>query len=344
MVVSKREVLAALPGPFVGQRAARRWIVRGAVLAALAKIDDGRLATWRVHAHLDGGSDTVVVLVGPDDGALGLLKVGASARGSLQLQRQAAVLAALHGEDRLGPWREMLPRLLGEVVVDGRFCLLETLVPGQDARLALADPGRRTGLTAMALATVGQLHRRTASPVRVDDAVLAHVLGGPIGTVRAAVSQRTGQALDRLGRDLGARLHGRVVATGWVHGDYCPDNILIGADGSVSGIVDWAQGDHRGLPLLDLVSFLLSSEVTVGESELGAVVRRWRARARPASTGLLLEAHRALGGDPLDIDVLVLLAWLQHVANNLSKSRRYASNPVWLHRNVYSVLKGVIRD
>jgi aminoglycoside phosphotransferase len=343
MVMSKREVLAALPGPFVGQGAARRWIVGGTVRAALARIGDGRLATWRVHAHLDGGSDTVVVLVGPDDGALGLLKVGASARGSLQLQRQAAVLAALHGEDRLGPWREMLPRLLGEIVVDGRYCLVETRVPGQDARVALADPARRTGLTAMALATVGQLHRRTATPVRINDAVLAHLLGGPIGTVRAAVSQRTGQVLDRLGRELGAGLHGRVVATGWVHGDYCPDNILIGADGSVSGIVDWAQGDHRGLPILDLVSFLLSSEVTVGEGELGAVVCRWRG-TRQASTKLLLEAHEALGGDPLDIDVLVLLAWLQHVANNLFKSRRYASNPVWLHRNVHSVLKEVIRD
>ncbi|MDQ6805253.1 MAG: hypothetical protein M3065_09880, partial [Actinomycetota bacterium] len=42
--------------------------------------------------------------------------------------------------------------------------------------------------------------------------------------------------------------------------------------------------------------------------------------------------------DGVPARTLVMICWLTHIAANLTKSERYARNPVWKRRNVYRVL------
>jgi hypothetical protein len=48
-------------------------------------------------------------------------------------------------------------------------------------------------------------------------------------------------------------------------------------------------------------------------------------------------------GPPCPSGPLLLLTWLRHVGGNLADSTRYAANPVWMRRNVRSVLDGLHR-
>ena len=53
------------------------------------------------------------------------------------------------------------------------------------------------------------------------------------------------------------------------------------------------------------------------------------------------EMQRAGAGDEVDARTMLLLTWLRHVGGNLAHSTRYAANPVWMHRNVRTVLAGL---
>src|SRR5207248_1380997 len=68
-------------------------------------------------------------------------------------------------------------------------------------------------------------------------------------------------------------LAGGELCVATVHGDFTPGNILMAPDGAtVTGIIDWTEAAVADVPLLDLVTLLLSTRMHVQRRELGAVV------------------------------------------------------------------------
>ncbi|GEL18894.1 aminoglycoside phosphotransferase family protein [Pseudonocardia asaccharolytica] len=328
-----------IAGPLTSLRASV--LIRRTAPAAVAALLDGDGRSWRMGERLRGGSDTAIVAMHDGDATGGrsiLLKATMSRPGRAQLVRQGTVLAALHADERLGPWRGLLPRILAAGDVNGAYCTLETRLGGGDGRIAVADPHRRDLVLAGALDAITRLHRRTASVVTVADAGITRWIGEPAAVVRPVLRGAYRAALDRLVGELTGSLHGRRVAVGWVHGDFTAHNVLCAPGCEVTGVVDWCQSDPDGLAVLDVVSFLLTFDTEVAGEELGTVVVRWL--ADPGRAGAVLtEAQRGLGADPLGPGTLALLAWLRHVATNIAKSPRYAANPVWIRRNVRAVLR-----
>ena len=286
--------------------------------------------------------------VHPADGAPAapaLLKAAGSRQGRDQLDRQVAVLAALHADDRLGPWARLLPRTLGTGEVDGVAFVLESRLPGTDARDAPADR-----VVPRALATLAELAARTAAVAPVDEAAVRRWVQEPAGHVRAVVRGRHRTALGRLETELVAALGGQEVARGWTHGDYHRANVLLGGSGggdagdatAVSGVVDWPEGESDGLVGADAVTLLLFEDMAAGRGELGPVLLRRLADPAPvaAAVARVRGAVYGAGGGALPARTLLLLTWLRHVGGNLAGSTRYAANPVWMHRNVRTVLAG----
>jgi hypothetical protein len=197
----------------------------------------------------------------------------------------------------------------------------------------------------MALATIGELHRRTGAVARIDADTVDRWVHRPADRVRAVVRGAHRAALDGVEAELVATLSGREVARGWAHGDFNRTNVLIGRDGSgdahVSGVVDWVEGEPDGLVGADAVTLLLFEAVLAGR-ELGPEVL-----ARLADPGPVAEVVgrmvRQVDGPELPVRPLVLLTWLRHVGGNLADSTRYAANPVWMRRNVRAVLDGLRR-
>jgi hypothetical protein len=107
----------------------------------------------------------------------------------------------------------------------------------------------------------------------------------------------------------------------------------------VVAVVDWCDGRPDGLAVLDVVTFLLTSEAVALGAELGAVVLDRLADDQHPDGDLLARAQRNLGGDVLPARTLIVLGWLLHVSNNLQKSPSVAANPVWVRRNLVAVVR-----
>jgi hypothetical protein len=102
-----------------------------------------------------------------------VLKVGRGLLGAAELRTQRRVLAELAIQPSLDDeWRELLPRIMAfderaDATVSGS---VESYLPGVDLADVLARwPNRVEGLTVAALIAIAPLHRRTATPVAVDN-------------------------------------------------------------------------------------------------------------------------------------------------------------------------------
>jgi aminoglycoside phosphotransferase (APT) family kinase protein len=144
----------------------------------------------------------------------------------------------------------------------------------------------------------------------------------------------------RLAALLDARLRGHVVAVGWTHADYLPVNLLAAPDGRVSAVVDWCTADQAGMPVLDVAVFLQMAHAMTEGDELGPLVLRWASRTPQREAEVLARCQAALGGSLVQAEVLVLLGWLQHVSQCVTRSERMAANPVWNRRNIRVVVRG----
>jgi aminoglycoside phosphotransferase len=317
-------------GPLAGRRS--RALARRAAPAALARLAGAGAGGWRLGEPFHGRGDTCVFAVRDDAGSPALLKAAGTRQGRLQLERQVAVLAALHADARLGPWARLLPRTLCADEVDGLYFVLESRLPGTDPRGATAVEQAR--VVPLALDAIGELHTRTGTVARVDAGTLDRWVSRPAAEVRAVVRGAHRAALDRLEAELVAALSGRDVPRSWVHGDYNRTNVLLDG-GAVSGIVDWPDGEPDGLVGADALMLLLFEPILAGD-ELGHVLLRWLADPGPVAE--VVHGMQRRVGPPVETRTMLLLSWLRHVGGNLADSTRYAANPVWMHRNVRAVL------
>jgi aminoglycoside phosphotransferase len=317
-------------GPLSGWRA--QVAVRRAAPGALATLG---AHGWRLGERFHGRGDTVVLAVRDGAGGQALLKAAGSRQGRAQLDHQVRVLSALHADHRLGSWTRLLPRTLASGEVGGLHFVLESRLPGADLRAVAPGPARERVVDA-AVAAITDLQARTAVVAPVDAATLEGWVHRPAAQVRRVTRGGHAAALDRLVAELVGDLAGRAVARSWMHGDYNATNVLV--DGSrISGIVDWCEARQDGPVAADTATLLMWEEVLQG-AELGPVLLR--RLADPGRVGAAVGAvQRRMGGEPLAVRTVLLLGWLKHVAGNLVDSTRYAANPVWMHRNVRTVLQ-----
>jgi hypothetical protein len=335
-------VLRMIPRPTFGPLAGRRSraLARRAAPAALARLAGGA-GGWRLGEPFPGRGDTCVFAVRDDAGSPALLKATGTRQGRRQLDRQVEVLAALHRDERLGPWARLVPRTLEVGDVDGVHFVLEARLPGADARGAPAADRARA--VPMALAAIDELAARTGTVAPLDAAIVDRWVRAPAAQVRAVVRGAHRAALDGLEAELVAALSGREAARSWAHGDYNRTNVLLDQDengvGRVSGIVDWTEGEQDGLVGADAVTLLLFEPILAGR-ELGPLVLEGLADPGPVAE-VVTGMQRRAGGPELPSRVMLLLTWLRHVGGNLADSTRYAANPVWMHRNVRAVLQGL---
>jgi O-antigen/teichoic acid export membrane protein len=300
----------------------------------------GAPAGWALGSRMGGGSETVVVAVGPVGERRAILKAADTVYGQQDLRQQTSALAALHSDPRLAHWTPLIPRVLGTADIAGAYCVTESLLPGGSGPEALADPVRRGAFLSSGVGAISELHRRTATLRRVGDAELDDWVHGRIAALSATLPSAMRADARRLAALLDARLRDQVVGVGWTHGDYLPVNLLAAPNGRVSAIVDWCTARPDGMSVLDVATFMPMAEAMTRGEEFGTVVLRWLAGVPRAEADVLAGCQAALGGSVLAPEVLVLLGWLEHVASCVTRSQQMAANPVWNRRNVRVVVQG----
>lgn len=321
----------------------------------------------RARSHTQAGSATSRVLaalpewegaggarVDPDVGTMivrsrrggdtAVLRFARTEFGARSLHRHAAALHAIAADRVAGRPPVLTPQVVTFGAVDDLPWLIETRLPGRDARVAAGRIGRAL-VAAHAADALGVLHVATAQPRTVDDAALVQWVDEPIAELRTTAGSplRAGAdhaTLDRLQSRLRDELSGRPLTSCFVHGDFWLGNVLAADDGTITGIVDWERAGTPGLASVDLMTLVLTSRVEARRRELGPVVR-------DLLTGSPLDpAERALLGTgpdagELDERTVLLLAWLHHAASNLQKRNYYRASTIWVTTNVEHVLEKV---
>jgi aminoglycoside phosphotransferase (APT) family kinase protein len=304
-------------------------------------------SNWCVLGLARTVNDVTVMTLGPQGHPpVALLKLPQSDSAVVSLEKHKEVLAKLRADQRLGSWRALLPALLAEGETAGNYYVVEQMKAGFDARTLLHGPDTRMRIRAAAATAIGVLHRRTATSVVVGTKMLERWVNGPISSIKDALSRSRSahgyhRTLDRLANELHSSLMGKRLPVSWIHGDFSPGNILVTTDaGEVTGILDWDQSEPEGLPQLDLVLLFLSTRMLSQRCELGDIVKKMLNGAGWTSNegDLLNTAQVSLPGDAVGMRELVLLAWLRHVAANLSKSTRYFGHRLWTAKNIEAVL------
>ena len=296
-------------------------------------------AGWVAQGKHLSGTQVVVMVVGPLRGpAAAVVKMPTTADGAASQAREAATLAALGQEPGLGSFRDLIPARLAAGEVAGRAYVVERVIAGVDG-CHLGDPAAER-VVAEAAAVIGELHRRTSSPVVIDGPQLDRWIGKRLEVLVPATRDRA--LLDRVGTVLAGWWESRSLSVSWVHGDFWPANVMFDPETlAVTGVIDWDWAGPSEPPAHDLLYLLIHARMLTGGREFGDVVSAlldgapWTApeQAILEAGGVLAPTQARVGREVL------LLVWLRHVAFNLIQAPGDARNWVWTGRNIDPVLR-----
>jgi ubiquinone/menaquinone biosynthesis C-methylase UbiE/aminoglycoside phosphotransferase (APT) family kinase protein len=134
---------------------------------------------------------------------------------------------------------------------------VESRIAGVTLTEALASGGAEARSLAAEAASLPQRYNADAlaDTTELAGADYERLVVEPLDRVAAACGTPEGHA--RLAASLRRSLCGAPVRLGLFHGDLTTDNILVDRQ-RIRGVIDWEEGDPRGLPLLDTIAYLES--------------------------------------------------------------------------------------
>jgi hypothetical protein len=319
----------------------------GTLTRAITEIHSDELGACDAGIVMRGAQRTsagvAIVKLGPRGAPpCAILKVTATEEGKRLLERETAVLNALHSDERLDGWRSLLPRPRAEGVLEGFSYRLDSALGG----LSVVAPttAARPVLLSAAAETIAVLHEKTATTVAGGPELAKRWVDAPLRELsrHAGNSRWLTYRLELLRDELyGAVAAGTLVAT-WIHGDYWLGNLLFSGMRSPTGIVDWEGAAPLELPFHDVLHLLFYTRRLATGRELGELLcEQLRGDGWSAEERALLKRYWTwLSGYPLSPRHMLLLYWLRHVAGHARQQGpqvgyRYR---VWQRRNVLSIL------
>jgi aminoglycoside phosphotransferase (APT) family kinase protein/protein-L-isoaspartate O-methyltransferase len=208
------------------------------------------------------------------------------------------------------------PRPIAYGEINGYSYSVETAVPGGNIspRQLRNDQNYRKILAAATTAILSlHLQTRRHRTLSADD--FTRLVERPLSLASTVLNDQTGaQYLPRIEAAIRSGLQGAAIPLVFMHGDYTVDNVRL-LNGAVSGVFDWDLGSPGGLPLLDLLYLIVSSELTRQHGNIA------QAFARKCVLLNLDDSERtqvrrycsALGIASDLVRPLALLTWIYHV-------------------------------
>ena len=303
----------------------------GVVREAMSRIGDDRGGpAWRCQRILHANGQIVLLALGPRPGQrTALMRVAHGAEGVVRLRRQSEVLRTFGNNPSLREFCTVLPAILAEGHAAGSAYVIEQPSAGAPGDIILSNASGRERAMASAVTAITELHSRTASACVIDDAWLFDWIDRPIDLVNRAApwvipSGRVAATFEAIRRHERAAWAGRVVALGWSHGNFGPSSIHFSSDGArVTGIADWGLARGDAPAAFDLCHLVLTTRTLVSGKEIGEVVCDLLRNPCWNPDERCCFADQPLASSESEIRMLVLLAWLHHIASNRAGSARY---------------------
>lgn len=252
----------------------------------------GRLRIERV-AFARGRSITCIL---SDGGAPRYVaKIPVSGRALGRCDESLSVLGRIHTLTRLAPEIAcVIPRPVGRLSVGGQPVFVETSVPGESD--VGRGPIRRRRARRQALAFLTALHASAGELATMDEALFEDRVGHYCDRLATAFDDPRGTAtVERLKGSLRAGLGGRSFPFVVEHGDFHLGNCLFENGGRrLVGVIDWDLGACPGLPVLDALHLLMTSE-GAGRLDAATAVRVLGDGLPSVTRGLLADYMEAIG-------------------------------------------------
>jgi aminoglycoside phosphotransferase (APT) family kinase protein len=211
----------------------------------------------RLFAHPAGFS---LIARDPDTGQRSIIRIPSDDH-SFQRARNNYTNVNLLQE--LGAAPVAVPRQVRGGQVRGQSFFVEQMLEGRNLhRTELRDESLYAAVTAGATRCLIDLHRATAQAGNFTPARVQTIAGEIVQHARRALAGDTGRhVLPDVEAYLLSALASRPLKQVFFHGDYTYDNLMFDASGRrVTGMFDWDLSRPDGLPLLDLLYFLVTAE------------------------------------------------------------------------------------
>ncbi len=306
--------------------------------------------TWTNLRQIPTVTDMQVYFLGsPGMIPVAVLKLPRTEQGMQSAFREKENMEKLHADSRLLEIRRLIPKVLIHGEVENQIYLVEQIIPGMTAHDFFRYRLRSAHIQAKAIAKITEFHRRTATTRQIGSEEIKRWVDEPIAIVQNSLANLSvldsyQPALNRLADRLSSAFSGCYFPLSWIHGDFAPGNILVTPDGEdITGFVDWEIAQNDSLPFVDLSMLLITTRMVIHQQEMGLVVRSLLADERWTrnEVGFWNWANQQWNCDLDDRQAVILLCWLQHVANNISKSSRYRYHRLWVFNNIETVLRGL---
>jgi aminoglycoside phosphotransferase (APT) family kinase protein len=131
----------------------------------------------------------------------------------------------------------------------------------------------------------------------------------------------------------------------WTHGDFKIENLLIATETRrICGLIDWDLSEDPGLPLVDLLYFLVFNRMLLGSQKSGDVLvgELLPGSFTPDETTLIEEYSRRLGLPGQHVFPLVAMFWIHHITRRLGPGNPDSNYPEWVHANVARILARLV--
>jgi hypothetical protein len=287
----------------------------------------------------------IVKLGPPDAPPCAVLKVTATDQGRHVLERETAVLTALHADDRLAGWRELLPRPQAQGILAGHTYRIDSALCGLP--VAASRTAAPPMLLSAAAEAIAVLHDRTATTVSGGPELAERWVDAPLGELmrHARRSRRVTYRLELLRDELRGAVGAGELGAAWIHGDYWLGNLLFSDGQSPTGIVDWESAAPLELPFHDVLHLLLYTRRLVTGRELGQLLYdQLRGEGWSAEERAVVNRHWAWpSSQSLSERHMLLLYWLRHVAGHARHQGSLVGYRYrwWERRNVLPVLSAL---
>jgi aminoglycoside phosphotransferase (APT) family kinase protein len=237
-----------------------------------------------------------------------VVKAPLSGRSLGRCEENLAVLRQIEGHPAIPAdlsWR--IPRPVGRLAIERQPVFVETALAGAPVARGLF---RRRRARRRALGFLTELHAAARQQTPMDEALFEERIGHYCDRLAGAeaFSENGGQATVRgLKRRLSRGLVGRSWPLVPEHGDFHLGNCLFEGRGArLTGAIDWDLGSCPGLPVLDVLHFLVTSE-GAGRLDAGTAAMLLRGDLPAESRTLLTDYAATLGIEPESLPTWMLL-------------------------------------
>lgn len=163
-----------------------------------------------------------------------------------------------------------LPRLYTECSIGGETYFAISEIPGMTVDRRLRHLER---LTHNAVDFLIRFNRITARDSVMDDTIFENLFGTIVRQVVVTYPD-TRQIMERIEALLRRIVHGKSIATVWLHGDYKLENLIFDKKTlDINGIIDWEHSRRNSLPWLDLMYLLAYNRIMTEERDFFEVYR-----------------------------------------------------------------------